>query len=145
MIRIRLASVMVRPAKARDFYTGKLGFRPQHDIPMGGASWLTVIAADDPTAPSAARAGQRPARAPIFQRRVRRGIPATAFGVDDIQAEFERLKAAGVTLRGAPTPDGPGPSTLLIEDGCGNLLQLYQIRPEDKVAQRGDEAERSPS
>ena len=137
MIRIRLTSVMVDDqAKARDFYTGKLGFRLKHDMPMGGASWLTVTAADDPDGTELLlEPNSGLPEAPVFQKALfDRGIPATAFGVDDIQAEYERLKAAGVTLRGEPTPDGPGPSTLLIEDGCGNLLQLYQIRPEDSVS-----------
>ena len=49
MIRVRLTSVMVDDqANARDFYTGVLGFRIKHDLPMGGAFWLTVTAADEP-------------------------------------------------------------------------------------------------
>jgi hypothetical protein len=35
------------------------------------------------------------------------GIPLTRFGVDDAQAEVERLKALGVVFRMEPTKTGP--------------------------------------
>jgi len=130
MIRIRLTSVMVDDqAKARDFYTNKLGFRLKHDLPMGEAFWLTVTAADEPEGtelllePTTGLAA-----APIFQKALYdAGIPATAFGVDDIEAEYERLVEKGVVFRGRPWKPEGGPSTVTLEDGCGNLIQLYQL------------------
>ena len=130
MIRIRLTSVMVDDqAKARDFYTRVMGFRLKHDLPMGDAFWLTVTAADDPGGtelllePTGGLAA-----APIFQKALHdAGIPATAFGVDDIEAEYERLTAMGVQFRRKPWKPESGPATATLEDGCGNLIQLYQI------------------
>ena len=130
MIRIRLTSVMVDDqAKARDFYTNMLGFRLKHDLPMGEAFWLTVTAADEPDGtelllePTTGLAA-----APIFQKALYdAGIPATAFGVDDIEAEYDRLVAIGVRFRGRPWKPESGPATATLEDGCGNLIQLYQI------------------
>lgn len=47
MIRCNLSSVMVLDQqKAEDFYVGRLGFIKKHDVPAGGARWLTVQAAD---------------------------------------------------------------------------------------------------
>lgn len=130
MIRIRLTSVMVDDqAKARDFYTRVMGFRLKHDLPMGEAFWLTVTAADEPEGtelllePTSGLAA-----APIFQKALYdAGIPATAFGVDDLEAEYERLQGMGVQFHRAPWKPESGPATATLEDGCGNLIQLYEI------------------
>lgn len=50
MIRINITSVFVDDqAKALDFYTEKLGFIKKHDVPTGGARWLTVVSPPIPT------------------------------------------------------------------------------------------------
>ena len=49
MIRISITSVFVDDqAKALAFYTEKLGFALKHDVPAGGARWLTVVSPADP-------------------------------------------------------------------------------------------------
>ena len=47
------------------------------------------------------------------------------FIVDDIAAEVERLRAAGVTFRN-DVLKGPGGSQVLIEDPSGNPIELFQ-------------------
>ena len=48
MIRVKLTSILVNDqARARAFYTEKLGFKIKHDIPIGEAAWLTLTAPDD--------------------------------------------------------------------------------------------------
>jgi catechol 2,3-dioxygenase-like lactoylglutathione lyase family enzyme len=129
MIRIRLTSVMVDDqAKARDFYTRVLGFRLKHDIPMGEASWLTVTAADEPGGTELLlEPNSGIAEAALFQLALfDAGIPITAFAADDLDAEYRRLRDLGVAMRGEPTKPETGPATLLLEDGCGNLIQLFQ-------------------
>jgi catechol 2,3-dioxygenase-like lactoylglutathione lyase family enzyme len=129
MIRIRLTSVMVDDqARAFDFYTKTLGFAVKRDIPMGEHRWLTLTAADEPDGvelllePNAGLA-----EAPGFQQAMyKAGVPATAFAVDDIDAEYERLKAHGVAFRGEPSKPQFGPSTVVLDDTCGNLIQLFQ-------------------
>ena len=116
-------------AKAQKFYTEVLGFVTKHDIPMGGARWLTVVTADetDGTELLLEPMGGL-AEAPGFQKALfKAGIPATAFGVDDIQAEYKRMKALGVEFRGEPSKPAVGPSTVMLNDTCGNLIQLFQI------------------
>ena len=55
----------------------------------------------------------------------KQGIPATAFEVDDVAREYERLKALGVVFTQQPTQQGP--ITLAVcADTCGNLIQIYQ-------------------
>src|SRR5690606_5056020 len=127
MIRISLASVIVDDqARAEDFYVGKLGFTKKQDVPIGCARWLTVVAspgADSELVPEPAGYDF----ANDYQKAIYdRGIPLTAFGCDDIQAEYERLEAKGVVFRGPLQKHADFPATVIFEDGCGNLIQLYE-------------------
>ena len=56
------------------------------------------------------------------------GIPFTAFAVDDLAGEVERLKGLGVRFTQEPLDLGPV-TTAVIEDGYGNLLQLAEAKP----------------
>jgi catechol 2,3-dioxygenase-like lactoylglutathione lyase family enzyme len=130
MIRVKLTSIMVDDqAKAFDFYTRVLGFVVKHDIPMGGPRWLTVVAADDPDGVELLlEPNSGLAAAPVFQKALYdAGIPITMLGVDDIEAEYQRLKALGVVFRGPPTQPVAGPSTVTFDDTCGNFIRLFQI------------------
>lgn len=105
-----------------------LGFVAKHDIPLGGARWLTVTAADDPDGVKLLlEPNSGIAEAAIFQRALyEAGIPINAFAADDLDAEYRRLRDLGAALRGQPSRPAQGPATLQVEDGCGNLIQLYQ-------------------
>ena len=129
-MRISLASVPIADYdKALAFYTEKLGFQLKHDIPLGeGARWITVVSPNDPDGtelvlePNA----EYPEMKALKQALVRDGIPYTAFEVDDIHWEFERLKGLGVTFSMEPTETGPATAAVL-DDTCGNLIQIYQM------------------
>ena len=124
-----MTSVMVDDqAKALDFYTRVLGFAVKRDIPMGAARWLTVVAADEPNGTELLLEPMGGlAEAPGFQAALyKAGVPATAFGVDDIDAEYKRMKALGVALSGPPSKPDVGPSTVVLNDTCGNYIQLFQ-------------------
>jgi catechol 2,3-dioxygenase-like lactoylglutathione lyase family enzyme len=112
--------------KALAFYTDVLGFEKKEDIPMGEHAWLTVV---DPTDPDGTQVSlepsDHPAVGPFKAALVADGIPFTQFGVDDIQAEYERLEAAGVTFTQKPLEMGPV-ITAVLDDTCGNLIQLAQ-------------------
>ena len=55
------------------------------------------------------------------------GIPFTSFSVDDVRAEHERLEAAGVRFTQAPAEMGPGVTTAVLDDTCGNLIQIASV------------------
>jgi catechol 2,3-dioxygenase-like lactoylglutathione lyase family enzyme len=129
-MKISLTSVSIDDYdKALDFYTNKLGFVKKLDIPLGeGARWITVVSPEEPNGtqlllePNA----DYPAMKALKEALVRDGIPFTAFQVDDVHAEYERLKALGVEFTMEPTNMG---STMVavLDDTCGNLIQLFQV------------------
>ena len=64
-----------------------------------------------------------PAVAPFRSALNADGIPWTSFAVDDVHAEYERLRAAGVVFTQEPTEMGPV-TTAVFDDTCGNLIQI---------------------
>jgi catechol 2,3-dioxygenase-like lactoylglutathione lyase family enzyme len=124
-VRINLASVLVDDQqKALRFYTEVLGFLKKNDIPMGEHSWLTVVSPQDPDGVELVlEPDGHPAAGPFKAALVADGIPFTSFAVDDVQQEYERLRALGVTFTQPPTAMGPV-TTAVLDDTCGNLIQL---------------------
>jgi catechol 2,3-dioxygenase-like lactoylglutathione lyase family enzyme len=115
--------------KALQFYTEVLGFVKKRDIPLGqGARWLTVVSPENPDGvelllePNA----DYPAMKALKESLVKDGIPFTAFEVNDIQKEYERLKKLGVEFTMEPTNMGMT-TVAVLDDTCGNLIQIYQI------------------
>lgn len=53
------------------------------------------------------------------------GISYTAFMVDHVRAEHERLTGVGVRFTQPPTEMGPV-TVAVLDDTCGNLIQLLQ-------------------
>ena len=126
-MRINLASVLVDDQeKARRFYTEVLGFQQKHDIPMGGPRWLTVVSPQDPDGTELVlEPSGHPASGPFKEALVADGIPWTSFAVDDVDAEYERLRDLGVRFTQEPTDMGPV-TTAVLDDTCGNLIQIAQ-------------------
>jgi catechol 2,3-dioxygenase-like lactoylglutathione lyase family enzyme len=128
-MRINVTSVLVDDqAKALTFYTDVLGFVKKTDLPAGEARWLTVVS---PEAPDGVELllepDEHPAARPFKAALVADGIPATSFAVDDVQAEFDRLAAKGVTFVQPPTSMGPV-TTAVFDDTCGNLIQIAAMQ-----------------
>ena len=112
--------------KALRFYTDILGFVKKTEFPMGEARWLTVVPPDDPDGTELLlEPDSHPAVAPFKRALVEDGIPFTSFGVDDVQAEYERLRSAGVHFTQPPVEMGPV-TTAVLDDTCGNLIQIAQ-------------------
>ncbi|WP_432166573.1 VOC family protein [Streptomyces sp. bgisy031] len=125
-MKIHLTSVFVDDqAKAERFYTEILGFVKKHDVPIGEKDrWLTVVSPDEPggTELLLEPAGH-PAVKPYRDRLVADGIPLAQFAVDDVKAEYERLRALGVVFTQEPVEMGPV-TTAVFDDTCGNLIQI---------------------
>jgi len=132
-MKISLTSVSIADYdKTLGFYTGVLGFIKKRDIPLGqGARWITVVSPEAPNGvelllePNA----EYPAMKALKESLVKDGIPFTAFQVDDIQSEYERLKNASVEFTMEPTNLGMTIAAIF-DDTCGNLIQIYQLTAE---------------
>jgi catechol 2,3-dioxygenase-like lactoylglutathione lyase family enzyme len=124
-MRIHLASVLVDDQdKALRFYTEVLGFKPKTDVPVGEHRWITVVSPEDPDGTELLlEPDAHPAAKPFKEALVADGIPFTAFAVDDVRAEFERLRGLGVRFTQEPTEMGPV-TTAVLDDTCGNLIQI---------------------
>ncbi len=127
-MKIKLSSVFVDDQnKALAFYTEKLGFVKKTEIPMGEVKWLTVVSPDEPDGTELVlEPDGNPAAKTFKQALFDQGIPMTAFQVEDIQKEYERLSRLGVVFSMPPTNMGPVTQAVL-EDTCGNLIQIYQV------------------
>ncbi|NOJ92415.1 VOC family protein [Corallococcus sp. CA049B] len=128
-MRISVTSVMVDDqSKALKFYTEVLGFVLKVDVPLGPKDrWLTVVAPDAPEGTQILLEPMGFAPARVFQKALfDAGIPLTSFGVDDCQAEYERMVKLGVVFRSKPTVMGPV-TVAVFEDTCGNLIQMAQV------------------
>ena len=115
--------------KALQFYTKTLGFQLKRDMPLGnpeGDRWLTVVS---PERPDGVELLLEPNRNPISltyqQGLMDQGFPSIIFGVDDAQAEYERLSGLGVEFTMPPSDIGPA-IMAIFNDTCGNLIQILQ-------------------
>jgi catechol 2,3-dioxygenase-like lactoylglutathione lyase family enzyme len=128
-VRINLASVLVDDQdKALSFYTEILGFVKKTDVPVGEARWLTVVSPGDPDGTELLlEPDAHPAAKPFKQALVVDGIPYTSFAVDDVNAEYDRLRALGVRFTQEPL-EMQSVTTAVLDDTCGNLIQIASQR-----------------
>ncbi len=103
-----------------------LGFKKKVDLPVGEFRWLTVVSPEEPDGTQLLLEPNANPAAATYQRALfESGIPLTSFAVDDIDKEYERLKALGVVFSQEPTKVN-GAIVAVLEDSCGNLIQIYQ-------------------
>lgn len=126
-MRLKMCSIHVKdPGAAFEFYTGILGFEsllamPEHNLFIvkdpagsgGGSVGLLLEPSDNPIGSTYMNALHDA------------GMPAIVLGVTDVRAEYKRLSAKGVIFQGEPS-EGPGGTTAVFDDGCGNFVQLHQ-------------------
>ncbi|MFE6054883.1 VOC family protein [Kitasatospora sp. NPDC056446] len=132
-MRINLTSVFVDDQdRALRFYTGVLGFVKKDEVPLGGPGghrWLTVVSPEQPEgAELLLEPDEHPAARAYTAALAADGIPAASFAVDDVRAEYGRLRALGVRFARAPLDLGPV-TTAVLDDTCGNLIQIAQYHP----------------
>jgi catechol 2,3-dioxygenase-like lactoylglutathione lyase family enzyme len=128
-MKIHLTSVFVDDQeKALRFYTDVLGFVKKHDVPLGADRWLTVVSPEDPEGTELLlEPSGHPAVQPYKTALVQDGIPAASFSVDDVRAEFERLRELGVYFTQEPLEMG-SLTTAILDDTCGNLIQIVHSK-----------------
>jgi predicted enzyme related to lactoylglutathione lyase len=130
IMKIKLTSVSIDDYdKALKFYTEIMGFVKKQDISLGeGVRWITVVSPEEPNGTELLlepNAGYPPMKA-LKESLVKDGIPFTAFLVNDVQQEYERMKDRGVEFTMEPTNMGMS-TAAIFDDTCGNLIEIYQM------------------
>jgi predicted enzyme related to lactoylglutathione lyase len=113
--------------KALRFYTEVLGFVKKADFSQGPYRWLTVASAEEPDgAELQLELNDNPAAKAFQQAMFEQGQPAAMFYTDDVQRDYERMKAAGAEFTMPPTKV-TGSTIAMVKDTCGNLIQISQL------------------
>ncbi len=114
------------------FYTDVLGFQVKHNVPVGEHAWITVVSPDAPDGPELLlEPVGHPAVKPYRDALVEDGIPLAQFGVDSVEAEYERLTSHGVTFTQPPTPY-EDKVIAVFDDTCGNLVMIQSDSAADE-------------
>jgi predicted enzyme related to lactoylglutathione lyase len=127
-MKIKLTSAYVDDQeKALRFYTDVLGFVKKADFSNGPFRWLTVASPEDPDGTELQLAlNDKPAAKAYQQAMFQQNQPAAMFFSDDVQADYERMKARGAEFTMPPT-DVTGSKIAMLKDTCGNLIQVTQL------------------
>ena len=126
-MKIKLTSVHVDDQeKALRVYTEVLGFVKKADVSQGPFRWLTVVSPEDPEGTELQLAlNDNPAAKAYQQAMFQQSQPAAMFFTDDVQADYDRMKA-GAEFTMPPT-QATGSTIAQVNDTCGNLIQLTQL------------------
>ena len=127
-MKIKLSSVYVDDQeKALHFYTEVLGFVKKADFSQGPFRWLTVASPEDPEGTELQLAPNNNPAAKAYQQAIfQQGQPAAMFYTDDVQADYEHIRARGAQFTMPPT-DVTASKIALLNDTCGNLIQIVQL------------------
>lgn len=130
-MKVKVIGIPVQDqSKALAFYTDKLGFIKKHDVPLDERNrWLTVVSKEEQegTEILLEPSPQNFEPAKVHQKALfEAGIPYTQFNVDDVQAEFDRLRELGLEFSVEPTEMGTV-KIAVFDDTCGNNIQIVQL------------------
>jgi predicted enzyme related to lactoylglutathione lyase len=127
-VKIKLTSIFVDDQeRALRFYTDVLGFVKKADFSQGPYRWLTVASAEEPDGTELQLAlNDNPAAKSYQQAMFEQGQRAAMFYSDDVQADYERARARGAEFTMPPTAV-TGSTIAVVNDTCGNLIQLTQL------------------
>ena len=127
-MKIKLTSVYVDDQeRALRFYTEVLGFTKKTDVSQGPYRWLTVTSPEEPNGTELQLAlNNNPAAKAYQQAMFQQSQPAAMFFTDDVKGDYERIKAQGAEFTMPPT-DVTASTIAMLNDTCGNLIQLTQL------------------
>jgi len=127
-MKIKVTSIYVDDQeKALRFYTDILGFVKKTDVTQGSYRWLTVASPEEPDGVELQLNSNDNPAAKVYQQALfEQGQPASMFFVDDVQHEYDRMKAAGAEFTMPPTKV-TGSTIAMVNDTCGNLIQITAL------------------
>jgi len=127
-MKIKLTRIYVDDQdKALLFYTEVLGFAKKADFRNGPFRWLTVASPEDLNGTELQLALNDNPVAKAYQQAIfQQSQPAAMFYTDDVKSDYERIKAHGAEFTMPPT-DVTASTIAMLNDTCGNLIQLTQL------------------
>ena len=97
------------------------------DFSQGPFRWLTVASPEDPDGTELQLAlNNNPAAKAYQQSMFQQSQPGAMFFTDDLQADYERMKARGAEFI-MPPKDVTASKIAMLNDSCGNLIQVTQL------------------
>ncbi|MGW3244238.1 VOC family protein [Streptomyces sp. NPDC001070] len=118
--------------KALPFYRDVLGLEVRNDVGFEGMRWVTVgspdqpgvdIVLEPPLANPNASDTDKQAMAELLAKGMLRGV---IFATGDVDATFERIRAAGAEVLQEPMDQPYGVRDCAFRDPSGNLLRFNQ-------------------
>lgn len=126
-MKIKLTTLYVSDqAKALRFYTEVLGFTKKADFSQGSYRWLTVVSPDDPEGCELQLALADDAATTFAAALHAHKRPALLLSTADVRGDHAKIEARGGAFAMPPT-DVTASTIAMIDDGCGNLVQLTQL------------------
>jgi predicted enzyme related to lactoylglutathione lyase len=114
--------------KALRFYTDVLGFVKKTDFSQDPYRWLTIASPEEPDGTEVQLAlNNNPAAKTYQQALFQQNVPAAMFFTDDLQADYDRMKASGAEFTMPPT-DVTASKIAMLNDTCGNLIQVTELK-----------------
>ena len=124
MSRVSVRYIIEDVPEAIRFHTTLLGFTVEHDASPAFASvkrdGVRLLLSGDGSS------GKKPL--PDGRRQSSGGWNRVHIEVEDLAAEVERLRAAGVPFRMEEIVTGPGGAQVILDDPSGNPVELFQSR-----------------
>ncbi|MGY0235300.1 VOC family protein [Longispora urticae] len=120
--------------KALTFYRDALGLQVRNDVGFEGMRWVTVgsptqpdldIVLESPIGDPNASDADKEAAAVLLAKGLLRGV---IFRTDDVDATFERIRAAGGEVLQEPMDQPYGVRDCAFRDPAGNMLRFNQPR-----------------
>ena len=141
-MKIKLTSIYVDDQeKALRFYTDVLGFVKKADFSNGPYRWLTVVSPEEPDGTQLQLAlNDNPAAKAYQQAMFQQGQPAAMFYTNDVQADYERIKARGADVHHAANPghglDHCGRERWMRQPGAAGAAVLAGLVPPGSMRPR---------
>ena len=117
------------PDSALAFYRDTLGLELRNDVARDGFRWITVGAAAQPDVAIVITnyLNGSPADSDAVAGLIAKGaLNGVHFRSDDLDAAFEKVKAAGAEIVQEPTEQFWGTKDFAVRDPSGNLIRIDQ-------------------
>jgi predicted enzyme related to lactoylglutathione lyase len=120
--------------KALSFYRDALGLEVRNDVGFEGMRWVTLgapsqpdvnIVLEPPLADPNASPTDKEAMAELLAKGLLRGV---IFATDDVDATFEKIRAAGGEVLQEPVDQPYGVRDCAFRDPAGNMVRFTQSR-----------------